>query len=321
MTERTERVATRRFKDAQPVGGIDEKDAIPARRSAQARIVWRPTDNGIALLGKYSGAHELAVISELVGAAKRLPKETLAKLLGKQQEAAKEDPDAAYETCFSAPDELAIKRRSVGPQTNVLLLQLADSLHTGEAKAGGAEYGFTYTARLTSALKKPDLTSRFEVSDTEEVKQETQDIPLLSESEMPPAPDDDGRRSKVVRRINGAELPAAFARIDSNLKKLHDPVIARFQRLLDALHQRSGEGESCPTLDQNRDLAARILSLADKYGVKLFHSHNGTLQQVRFRCVNVLGHVAGEFRVETADRSKTRVTSGPTFPRLIAGRL
>jgi hypothetical protein len=148
------------------------------------------------------------------------------------------------------------------------------------------------------------------------------DIPLLSEAELPPREDGDGRRSKVVRRIKGEKLPAAFARIDAELARLHDPLVARFQRVLDALHEKgSEEGQACSTFEANKDLVDRILALADKFGVKLFHGAGDTRQQVRLRCVNVSGMAAGEFRVETADRGKTRVTSGPTFPRLIAWRL
>jgi hypothetical protein len=142
-------------------------------------------------------------------------------------------------------------------------------------------------------------------------------IPLLSDAELPPPPSD-GRASKVERRIRASALPGAFEHIEADLVKLHDPVVARFQKVLDALHQRGG---ACATFEDNQELTRRVVELADRFGIRLFFDTPDRLRhEVRVHCVNTPRSAAGVFRVQAANKKNTQFSSSPSFPHLIAGR-
>jgi hypothetical protein len=143
------------------------------------------------------------------------------------------------------------------------------------------------------------------------------DIPLLSDTELPPRPSD-GRASKVERRIKASELPAAFERIEAELTRLHDPVVKTFQRVLDVLHR---DGKACASFEDNQELTRRILQIADRFGIRLFFdAPDQKRYEVRVRCGKGHGSAAGEFRVETAEKQRTHLDSSPTWPPLIADR-
>ena len=142
-------------------------------------------------------------------------------------------------------------------------------------------------------------------------------IPLLSDAELPPPPSD-GRASKVERRIRASALAGAFEHIEADLVKLHDPVVARFQKVLDALYQ---DGKACATFEGNQELTRRLVELADRFGIKLFFATPDRLRhEVRVHCVNTPRSAAGVFRVQAANKKNTQFSSSPAFPHLIAGR-
>jgi hypothetical protein len=151
----------------------------------------------------------------------------------------------------------------------------------------------------------------------------TKDIPLLSEAEMPKPPDDDGRRSKVERRIKAEDLPGHLDKLNGELAQLHDPIVARFQRFLDDL-----ENEACPTLEENQELAKMVMKTADMYGIKLIcDDERGEPHQVRMRCMQSRGiskdrpaPFASTFEARTADARKVIVRSSVVWPRLRAAR-
>jgi hypothetical protein len=173
-------------------------------------------------------------------------------------------------------------------------------------------------ACLTSSQDRANIRSMLERTRRNISRPEGDIIPLLSDAELPPPPSD-GRASKVERRIRASALPGAFEHIEADLVKLHDPVVARFQKVLDALHER---GRACATFEDNQELTRRVLELADRFGIKFFFdTPDRERHEVRVQCVNSHGSAAGEFRVWTCNQKKARLSSGPTFPRLVAGRL
>jgi hypothetical protein len=205
-----------------------------------------------------------------------------------------------------ASEQLEARKRELAERSK----KDSDPLHVPEAPIDFSREGF-------APPDQPDLTRCFEGADTEEVRQETQDIPLLSESELPPRPTD-GRASKVERRIKASELPAAFERIEARLARFHDPVVNRFQRILDTLHEK---GKACARFEDNQELTRRVVEMADRFGIRLFFETPDQEQhEVRLHCVHVTGTAAGVFRVQAANKKNTQLSSSPTFPRLVAAR-
>ncbi len=141
------------------------------------------------------------------------------------------------------------------------------------------------------------------------------DVPRLPRSEPPDAQDRRGARPERLFDIDQFRAAAA-RRLDAELEALHDPVIGRFQRFLDAL-----AGEACREFEQNAELARIVSDLADRFGIYLYgQDKGGQWHAVRVRCVQVPASVAGAFQGRLAGTARTSILTSVTLPRLRAGR-
>jgi len=159
-----------------------------------------------------------------------------------------------------------------------------------------------------ACLTTPEPSWQLQAMPAPKQVKSTLDVPLLSESSLPP-PTDDGRRSKVVRRLNYPALEGRNAELDKELVQLHQPVVRRFQEYLDQL-----AGEACPTAKENSALASLVNKKADDFGICLLCQHQQReYQQVRLKVVSRI------FQARTPGRSGGSVYLGAVLPPLRAG--
>src|SRR5712692_8016548 len=143
------------------------------------------------------------------------------------------------------------------------------------------------------------------------------DIPLLSDAELPPPPTD-RRASKVERRIKASELHAALDNVEADLATLHDPVLKRFQKVLDTLHE---DGKACRNFEDNIELARRVLEMADRFGIRLIYTKETDIRgketseqhEVRMRCIEGNGAVGGIFQLRSSGTPAVTISSSPAW--------
>lgn len=148
----------------------------------------------------------------------------------------------------------------------------------------------------------------------EVARQETRSIPRLEQGKLPEKPAD-GRGSKFARDVDFSKLKLLLSHdLESELTRLHDPLISRLQQFLDDL-----AGTACPTFDENHELTSLVNGLLDKYGAIVnMLDEKGVFHSVRMKCIQATGSVGGTF--QGRDSRGKPISTSAMWPRLVASR-
>lgn len=122
-----------------------------------------------------------------------------------------------------------------------------------------------------------------------------------------------GRPVTTVRQLDAAPfLNESLPKLEADLDRLHEPILDRFQKLLNKL-----KGEAAPAFEENDRVAKEIMRLAERYGVDLVYVKDGVESTVTVRCVNEGDRGVGHFFIRTSSGAK-HLGKSTTWPELRA---